>query len=71
MAKQALLDPLGIMGGVQNQVDQMAAQAKVPQALRPTAIAKVLDPLGLFTRNNPGTERPGMDRTDRTSTDRR
>ena len=70
MAKQALLDPLGIISGVQNQVDQMATQAKVPQALRPTTIAKVLDPLGLFTRNNPA-ERPGMDRTDRTSTDRR
>ncbi|KKM79371.1 hypothetical protein LCGC14_1350650 [marine sediment metagenome] len=67
------LDPLGIFGGVKNQVDQMAAQAKVPEALRPKTIAKVLDPLGLFTRDNPGgpSDRPGMNRGDRTSTDRR
>jgi len=66
MANQGnLLDPLGIIGGLTNQVEQMAAQAKVPQALRPKTIAKVLDPLGLFTRNNPGPDRPGYSRGNR------
>ncbi len=72
MANQPnLLDPLGILGGVKRQVDTAAAQAQVPQALQPKNVARLLDPLGVFTRDNPGVNRPGMDRTDRTSTDRR
>ncbi len=62
------LDPLGIFTGLKGQVDQMAAQAKVPEALRPKTIARVLDPLGLFSRNSPAPDRPGMGRGDRTST---
>ena len=54
------LDPLGIFGGMKAQVDQMAAQAKVPQALRPQSIAQALDPLRLFTRNNSIAERAGL-----------
>jgi len=65
MANQGILDPLGIIGGLKNQAEQMAAQAKVPQALRPNTIAKVLDPLGLFNRNNPGSDRPGYARGNR------
>lgn len=65
MANQGIFDPLGILGGVKDQVDLMAAQAKVPQALQPKAIAKVLDPLGLFNRDNPGTDRPGYSRGSR------
>lgn len=64
MANQGgAFDPLGIFGGLTRQVEQMAAQAKVPQALRPKTIAKLMDPLGLFTGNNPGPERPGYART--------
>ena len=66
-----VLDPLGIIGGVKRQVDTAAAQAKMPEALQPKNVARLLDPLGVFTGSNPGANRPGMDRTDRTSTDRR
>ena len=71
MANGNVLDPLGIIGGVKRQVDTAAAQAKMPEALQPRNVARLLDPLGVFTGDNPGTNRPGMDRTDRTSTDRR
>lgn len=56
------LDPLGLVEGLTNQAEQMAAQAKVPQAIRPKTLAKMLDPLGLFTRNNPISERKGWGR---------
>jgi hypothetical protein len=60
MANQGkLLDPLGLVEGLTNQAEQMAATAQVPQMLRPKTLAKMLDPLGLFTGNNPGPERPG------------
>jgi len=72
MANQVnLLDPLGIFGGVKRQVDTAVAQAQVPTALQPKSVARLLDPLGVFTGNNDGNARPGMDRQDRTSTDRR
>ncbi len=62
------LDPLGILGGLKRQVDTAVAQAQVPAALQPKSLTRLLDPLGVFAVNN---ERPGMDRGDRTSTDRR
>ena len=72
MANQVnLLDPLGIFGGVKRQVDTAVAQAQVPAALQPKSLTRLLDPLGVFAGNQPGTARPGMDRPDRTSTDRR
>ncbi|KKN58164.1 hypothetical protein LCGC14_0555050 [marine sediment metagenome] len=72
MANQAnVLDPLGIISGVKRQVDAAAAQAQMPAALQPRNVARLFDPLGVFAGLNADNVRPGMARTDRTSTDRR
>ena len=72
MANQVnLLDPLAIVGGVKRQVDTAAAQAKVPAALQPKNVTRLLDPFRLLPGNDAGNARPGMDRTDRTSDERR
>lgn len=62
-----LLDPLGIGKVVKTQVDQMATQAGLPQTpkipeVKSAAVTNVLDPLGIFTRNNPLRNIPGYSR---------
>jgi len=55
-----LLDPLGIANAVRGQVNQMAAQAKLPQLpILPTVSVKGLP----FPNRIP--DRPGMSRPDR------
>ena len=60
-----LLDPLGIAKAVRGQVNQMAAQAKLPSLPNLPAIKVNVDGIPLVTRFNQVQDRPGMATPDR------